>query len=116
MQHFFCNFFGYVILAVSIKKCYHGFMVTYSIFCPHCQQAENVTKAGKSDAETQRYKCKDCHKTFATHPKTRQITPEKEELILAHLVERTSIRGICRAIKCAPNTIYKILEKNRRIT
>ncbi|WP_369016119.1 IS1 family transposase [Armatimonas sp.] len=90
-------------------------MVTSSIICPHCQKAEPVIKSGKSDAETQRYKCKDCSKTFATQPKTRRVTSEKEELIARELLERTTMRGICRVAQCSASTVYKVLEKKAKI-
>ena len=84
-----------------------------AIACPHCQQCQNVVKFGKTEAGTQRAKCKDCNKTFAIHPKSRAITPEKEAAIERHLNERTAIRGICRALRVSPNTIYATLKKSR---
>jgi hypothetical protein len=41
--------------------------------------------------------------------KANKLLPEKEELILKHLEERTSIRGICRVLKCTAKTVYKVL-------
>jgi transposase-like protein len=88
-------------------------MITFTVKCPHCQQAEPVIKVGFTDCGTQRAKCKDCNKTFAIHPKSRAVTPEKEEAILRQLEERTTIRGICRAVQCGPQTIYATLKKSR---
>jgi transposase-like protein len=88
-------------------------MVTISIPCPHCQQAEPVVKNGLTEAGSQRFKCNACNKTFTPAPVDRSVTEEKEALILAHLQERTSIRGICRVLKCSPNTIYATLKKDR---
>lgn len=39
------------------------------------------------------------------------VTPEKTEAILRQLEERTTIRGICRALKCGPQTVYATLKK-----
>lgn len=86
-------------------------MITYTITCPHCNQAEPVVKYGKTGADTQRAKCKDCDKTFSINPKSRAVTQEKEEAILRQLEERTAIRGICRALKCGPQTVYATLKK-----
>jgi transposase-like protein len=88
-------------------------MITYTISCPHCQRAEPVVKYGTTEAGTQRAKCNACHKTFAIHPKSKAVTAEKEAAILRHLEERTSIRGICRALQCTSKTVYTTLKKSR---
>jgi len=88
-------------------------MIVYTVACPHCQQTEPVVKYGATKAGTQRAKCNACNKTFAVQPKSRAVTPEKEALILHHLEERTSIRGICRAVQCTSKTVYTILKKSR---
>ena len=87
-------------------------MITYTIACPHCKQTEPIVKYGKTGAQTQRAKCKDCDKTFSINPKSRVVTPEKTEAILRQLEERTTIRGICRALKCGPQTVYATLKKS----
>jgi transposase len=84
-----------------------------AIACPHCQETKNVRKHGTTEIGTPRARCMNCNKTFAIHPQSRAITPEKEEAIVRHLNERTSIRGICRALKVSPNTIYATLKKSR---
>jgi transposase-like protein len=88
-------------------------MITFSVTCPHCQQAEPVIKVGFTDSGTQRAKCKDCKKTFAINPKSRTVTPERAEAILRQLEERTAIRGICRSLKCGTQTVYATLKKSR---
>lgn len=88
-------------------------MITQTVHCPHCQKAEPVVKAGFTSGGSQRAKCKDCNKTFALNPKSNAVTPEKEAAILRHLEERTTIRGICRALKCGPQTVYAALKKSR---
>ena len=87
-------------------------MITFTITCPHCQEAKYLVKHGTTKAGTQRAKCKDCNKTFAINPKSNTVTPEKEAAILRQLEERTSIRGICRALQCGPQTVYATLKKN----
>ena len=88
-------------------------MLTYTVACRHCQQTKPVVKFGKTEAGTQRARCNACNKTFALNPKSRAVTPEKEEAILRQLEERTSIRGICRALKCTAKTVYQTLKKSR---
>ena len=53
-----------------------------------------------------------CNKTFTLNPIVRNVTPQKEAAILRHLEERTTIRGICRALQVSPNTIYATLKKS----
>ena len=88
-------------------------MVTSTISCPHCGECEAVIRHGTTDSGTARCRCKACQKTFALNPKSKSVTPEKEALIERHLCERTSIRGICRALKVGPNTVYATLKKSR---
>ena len=85
-------------------------MVT--IPCPHCQKAESVIKHSATKAGTPRCFCKDCKRAFCINPKPRTLTSEKQALILRHLEERTAIRGICRALRCSPNTVYAVLKKD----
>ena len=88
-------------------------MVTITIACPYCHESEPVIKHGVTAAGSHRLECKACDRTFTPTPVVRAVTPEKEALILRHLQERTSIRGICRAVKCSPNTVYAVLKKDR---
>ena len=87
-------------------------MITKIVACPHCQKTETVAKHATTKAGTQRAKCKECNKTFAINPKSRAVTPEKQAAILRLLEERITIRGICRALKCGPQTIYATLKKS----
>jgi transposase-like protein len=87
-------------------------MVTFTVACPHCHQTEPVVKYGTTEIGTQRCRCKDCKKTFALHPKSRKLTPEKEAAIERQLSERTTIRGICRSLQVSPNTVYATLKKS----
>jgi transposase-like protein len=88
-------------------------MITFTIACPHCQQTKPVVKFGKTGSGTQRALCNNCKKTFAVNPKSRAVTPEKEAAILRLLEERTTIRGVRRAVKCGTQIIYATLKKSR---
>jgi transposase-like protein len=106
---------GLVIPSVAgfAKSRYDTAMITITIACPYCQETERVIKHGTTKAQTPRCRCLNCKKTFILQPKSRTLTQEKEDAILRHLEERTTIRGICRALKVSPNTIYAVLKKNR---
>lgn len=84
-----------------------------TIACPHCQEARAIRKHGTTSVGTPRARCMTCKKTFILAPKSRAITPQKEALIEGMLNERTTIRGICRALRVSPNTIYATLKKSR---
>ena len=88
-------------------------MATITVHCPHCRDDSALRKHGRTDTGTPRARCMHCNKTFALAPKSRAVTAEKEAAILRHLEERTSIRGICRALRVSPNTVYKTLKKSR---
>jgi transposase len=88
-------------------------MIVSAISCPHCQKPDHIYKHGTTKYGTKRARCITCKKTFAINPKSNKITPEKEALILRHLEESTSIRGVCRVAQCTCGTVYKILKKNR---
>jgi transposase-like protein len=85
-------------------------MNPYTILSPHCQQVGPVLKYGSADAGTLRAKCKTC-KRFVIGPKFRAVTADKKAAILRHLEERTSIRGICRALRCTSDTVYTAPKK-----
>jgi transposase-like protein len=89
-------------------------MISIPISCPHCQQSKDVVKFGKTKFQTQRFRCKACNKTFATEPKTRRVSPEKEAIIEGMLAERISYRGMKRAAKAGYDTIRRIAKKNSR--
>ncbi len=88
-------------------------MVTETIACPPCHQAEAVYRFGYNRGGTQRLRCKDCNKTFTRNPNPRVTTPETQERILKALAERVPINAITRMLRVSPNTVYKVLKKGR---
>jgi transposase-like protein len=82
-----------------------------SIACPHCGQTKPVNRHGTNPSGSARCFCRTCKKAFTLDPKPTTLTDEKRALIERHLQERTSIRGICRAVRCSPNTVYAVLQK-----
>jgi len=86
-------------------------MVADVYFCPHCQQSDTVIRFGFNRCGTQKLKCRACRKTFTPLPKTRSLSLEKEQMILATLAERVSLRAIARTFKVSRNTVTALLEK-----
>jgi insertion element IS1 protein InsB len=72
---------------------------TAHTYCPRCLSA-NIKKNGVFGKHfRQQYKCKSCGKKFSLHSNTYYINAERKTLIGSLLLERISLRGICRAIK-----------------
>ena len=86
-------------------------MVTQVYACPRCNETEPVVRFGHTRAGSQRLRCQACHKTWTPQPKSRAVTAEKEQLILAALGERLSQRAIARTLKVSRNTIRERLKK-----
>ena len=86
-------------------------MVTLS--CPHCGNRKDVIKFGTNRSGTARCRCHGCNKTFTRNPKSRALTPEKEQQICRALQERTSQRGIARTLKVGRQTIRAVRKKTQ---
>ena len=82
-----------------------------ALACPHCGQTKPVNRHGTNPSGSSRCFCRACKRAFTLNPKPTTLTDEKRALIERHLQERTSIRGICRAVGCSPNTVYAVLQK-----
>ena len=89
-------------------------MVTEVYSCPECHETEPVVRFGHTRAGSQRLRCQACHKTWTPHPKSRAVTAEKEQLILAALSERLSQRAVARTLRVSRNTIRERLKKGHR--
>lgn len=88
-------------------------MVAELISCPYCQRTEPVVRFGTNRSGSARCLCNACDRTFTPRPRSRRVTPAKEEAVLRALEERLSIEAIARMHKMAKKTIYKILKKSR---
>ena len=63
--------------------------------CPDCH-SENIKKNGHIHNGQQNYQCKDCGRQFIENPKKKIIFDWRKDLIRKLLLERISLRGICR--------------------
>ena len=66
------------------------------IICPNCTSG-NIVKNGKTYYGKQNHKCKDCNRQFVTDNQ-HTITEERRQDVSALLLERISLRGICRSM------------------
>ncbi len=84
-----------------------------AIPCPHCGNTKDVIRYGTNRSGTARCRCHGCGKTFTLNPKSRVLTPEKEQQICRALRERTSQRGIARTLKVGRQSIRAVRKKTR---
>ena len=81
------------------------------VLCIHCG-SEKLVRDGKSLGGKQRYLCRGCGRGSSENP-YRGRPPEKEEQVLALLQERTSQRGIARALNISRVTVAEIVKKRQ---
>lgn len=81
-----------------------------ALTCPHCTST-SVIKFGTNRCGTPRCRCQSCKRTFTRDPRSRAMTPEREELIVGALRERISQRGIARALKVGRQTVRAIRKR-----
>ena len=65
--------------------------------CPQCGSRQ-YKRNGRIHTGKQNHKCKDCGRAFVLVPENHLVTEEQRALIERLLLERISLRGICRAI------------------
>src|SRR4029434_237460 len=65
--------------------------------CPQCGSSQ-YKRNGRIHSGKQNHKCKACGRAFVLVPENHVITEEQRSLIERLLVERISLRGICRAV------------------
>ena len=67
------------------------------IICPHCSSSR-VKKNGHTHNGKQNHYCKDCRTQFVLNPVSGRISAETKDLVKRLLLERLSLRGICRVV------------------
>jgi insertion element IS1 protein InsB len=65
--------------------------------CPQCG-SRRYKRNGRIHSGKQNHKCKACGRAFVLVPENHVITEEQQALIERLLLERISLRGICRAV------------------
>lgn len=89
-------------------------METVAPACPSCV-SNNVKKAGFSRFGKQRYKCRNCTRSFCLDPNGQNADPQRKAQILAACQERMSQRGIARVFGVSRNTVTKWLKKSSSV-
>lgn len=69
-----------------------------NIFCPRCG-SPNYKRNGYTHNQKQNHRCKECGRQFILNPSWQPISDEQKRYIERLLLERISLRGICRVLK-----------------
>ncbi len=89
-------------------------MVIQVLHCAHCRSL-NVIRYGKDKADRQRYRCRDCRRTFQDAQEQADRRARRAQLqaqALADYQERASMRGVCRVFGIGRNTLSGWLKKS----
>ena len=78
--------------------------------CPAC--ASTNTRLFGHQSGKQRYRCRECQKTWRDNPASRETDPRRKALILAAYHERMSMRGLARTFGVSRSTVSLWLKKS----
>ena len=73
--------------------------------CPHCKQTENQVKAGRTQAGSQRYKCKTCQRLYTPDPKPMGYDDEMRQQAVKMYVDGMNYRRIARHLGIDHKTV-----------
>jgi transposase-like protein len=65
--------------------------------CPSCN-SESIKRNGHTDHNKQNYRCKECGRQFVADRTKPEISEDTKELVRKALLEKISLRGICRLL------------------
>jgi IS1 family transposase len=80
------------------------------IRCPHCI-SKNVTKNGHTHHGKQNHECQKCGKQFSENSQKKVISDEAKNQIKKLLLERLSLRGICRVMDISIGWLLKFISQ-----
>jgi len=89
------------------------FTQTNSLTCPRCQLS-HIKRNGHIYYGKQNYQCLLCDRQFVI--RNQRVSCEKQELIKSLLLERISLRGICRVLKVSLSWLINFIEQLYRTT
>ena len=81
--------------------------MTDNLHCPACALS-HIKRNGHTHYGVQNYQCLDCGRQFVEATQT--MSREQQELIEKLLLERLSLRGICRVLGVAMTTLLRFME------
>jgi IS1 family transposase/transposase-like protein len=84
------------------------FTQTNNLRSPRCQ-LPHIKRNGHTYYGKQNYQCKLCDRQFVV--RHQRVSPEKQELIKSLLLERISLRGICRVLEVSLAWLINFIER-----
>jgi len=78
--------------------------------CPKCHD-DKIVKNGHTHNGKQRFMCKKCRAQFVLSPTRPRISEEKRTFIDKLLLEKISLRGICRVTGVSLSWLQKYVNK-----
>lgn len=87
-------------------------MVEKAIKCPQCESTKIVKKGIQYG--NQRYKCKDCKKSFQLEYNYNAYKPEVREKIEIMAHNSSGVRDTARVLKINRNTVSNYFKKKRK--
>ncbi len=82
--------------------------MTDNLHCPRCTLS-HVKRNGHTHYGVQNHQCLACGRQFVQPPET--ISPTQQEVIEKLLLERLSLRGICRVVGVALTSLLRMMEE-----
>ncbi len=89
-------------------------MAVAQVACIHCQQTINVAKNGKAETGHQRYRCKDCNKSFQPEYGYDGNLHSTHEKIIKMTMNGSGVRDIGRVLEISPTTVLACLKNSTR--
>ena len=89
-------------------------MVTVLVKCQYCGSTEVICH-GKSRTNVQRYKCKQCTKTFQLEYKNKACKLGTHEQIFKMSMNSSGTRDTARVLGISKNTVARVLKKTVNI-
>jgi transposase-like protein len=90
-------------------------MVIHVLSCRFCQ-SQNIIKHGRDKNDRQRFRCRDCQRTFREAPGSAAHSEAFKARVLAAYQERCSMRGISRIFGISRITLANWLKKSQSST
>ncbi len=78
--------------------------------CPACGSYD-IKRNGHTHTGKQNHKCKRCQRQFVLDPANKRINDETKAIIDSLLLERLSLRGICRVTKVSLSWLMDYIER-----
>lgn len=78
--------------------------------CPKCQ-SENIKKNGHTHNGKQNYCCKTCERQFVENGSDWFVSEKEKDLVRKLLLERISLRGICRVCNVSLSWLLNYLKE-----